>query len=115
MDMNEMMTTARDAMTVRRVFGEPVSQDDVTVIPAAVVVGGMGGGTGQGAGGEVGDGGGFGLIAMPVGVFRIAQGQVRWHPAVNANLLIAAATAVTVTYLATRSRITRARLKSTAR
>jgi hypothetical protein len=52
------------------------------------------------------------MIAMPVGVFRIAQGQVRWHPAVNANLLITAATAITVTYLHTHSRITRTRLKA---
>jgi uncharacterized spore protein YtfJ len=53
-DINEIMTTARDAMTVRRVFGEPVSEDGVTVIPAAVVVGGMG----AGAAGRA-------LVAMP--------------------------------------------------
>lgn len=45
--MNEVMTAARDAMTVRQVFDEPCERDGVTVIPAAVVVGGMGAGSGQ--------------------------------------------------------------------
>ena len=34
-----------DLLTVRRVFGEPVVRDDVTVIPVARVVGGGGGGS----------------------------------------------------------------------
>ncbi len=112
MDMNEIMTTARDAMTVRRVFGDPVTHDGVSVISAAMVIGGMGGGSGQRGGGDVGDGGGFGVIGVPVGVYTIRDGQVRWHPAVNVNLLAIAATAVAVTYLLTRSGTARARIKA---
>jgi uncharacterized spore protein YtfJ len=110
-DMNEAMTAARDAMTVRRVFGEPCERDGVTVIPAAVVVGGMGGGSGQRGGdtGDTGDGGGFGVIAVPAGAYSIRDGQVRWHPAVSVNLLVAAATVVGLTWLVGRSRTARAR------
>jgi uncharacterized spore protein YtfJ len=109
--MNEVMTTARDAMTVRRVFGEPCERDGVTVIPAAVVVGGMGGGSGQRGGdtGDTGDGGGFGVIAVPAGAYSIRDGQVRWHPAVSVNLLVAAATVIGLTWLVSRSRTARAR------
>jgi hypothetical protein len=39
-ELNKIMTAARKAMTVRRVFAEPCEWDGVTVIPAAVVVGG---------------------------------------------------------------------------
>jgi hypothetical protein len=105
MNTNEIIAAARDAMTVRRVFGDPHVQDGVTVVPAAVVIGGMGAGSGQRGGGDVGDGGGFGVIALPVGAFTIKAGQVRWRPSVSVNLLVAAATVVAVTYLRTRSRI----------
>jgi uncharacterized spore protein YtfJ len=103
-DTNEIITAARDAMTVRRVFGEPHVQDGLTVVPAAVVIGGMGAGSGQRGGGDAGDGGGFGVIALPTGAFTINEGRVRWHPAVNVNLLVVAATVVAVTYLRARSR-----------
>ena len=109
MDTNEIITAARDAMTVRRVFGDAHVQDGVTVIPAALVIGGMGAGSGQRGGdpGDSGDGGGFGVIALPRGAFTISAGQVRWHPAVSVNLLVVAATAIAVTYLRGRSRSTR--------
>jgi uncharacterized spore protein YtfJ len=105
MDTNQIIASARDAMTVRRVFAEPLVQDGATVVPAAVVIGGMGAGSGQRGGGDAGDGGGFGVIALPVGAFTIRAGQVRWHPAVSVNLLVTAATVVAVTYLRTRARI----------
>jgi uncharacterized spore protein YtfJ len=106
MDTNEIITAARDAMTVRRVFGDPHVQDGVTVIPAALVIGGVGVGSGQ-SGGDAGDGGGFGVIALPRGAFTIKAGQVRWHPAVDVNLLAVTAMVVVVTYLRARSRSAR--------
>jgi uncharacterized spore protein YtfJ len=87
MDTNEIITAARDSMTVRRVFGDPHVQDGVTFIPAALVIGGMGAGSGR-RGSDAGDGGSFGLIALPRGSFTISAGRVRWHPAVSVNLLI---------------------------
>jgi len=76
--------------------------------PAAVVAGGMGAGSGQ-RGGDAGDGGGFGVVALPVGAYSIRAGRVRWHPAVSVNLLVVAATAIGVTWLVSRSRTAQAR------
>ena len=92
MDPSELMTQARDALTVKRVFGEPYERDGVTVIPAAVIRGGAGGGQGDGADGEArtgsGTGGGFGLTAKPAGVYIIEGNQVRWQPAVDINRIV---------------------------
>lgn len=78
---------ARDAITVRRVFGDPIERDGILVIPAAAVRGGGGGGGGNGTQptGEVGEGSGFGfgLDARPVGAFVVDNGDVRWEPAVD--------------------------------
>jgi uncharacterized spore protein YtfJ len=112
-DVDQLVTTARDAMTVRRVFGDPVVQDGVTVIPCALVLGGLGGGTGQSGEGDTGSGGGFGVVAVPAGVYRIAGGRVKWQPALNANLLVVASTVLALAYLRARSRLARARLAAT--
>src|SRR2546422_10375276 len=59
MNALEVLNQTRDAMTARRVYGEPYQQDGVTVIPAANVWGGGGGGgdTEGNGGGGVGGGG----------------------------------------------------------
>ena len=44
MDVHEVLNHARDAMTVKRVFGDPYEKDGVTVIPVANVMGGAGAG-----------------------------------------------------------------------
>ena len=85
MDVQEMLGSARDALTVRRVYGEPVERDGVTLIPAASVFGGGGGGSGEQADGQTGDGGGFGLRARPVGAFVIRGDSVSWEPAFDLN------------------------------
>jgi uncharacterized spore protein YtfJ len=46
MDVFEMVSQAREATTVRRVFGDPYEKDGVTIIPAAKVRG-RGGGRGK--------------------------------------------------------------------
>lgn len=76
---------AQDALTVKRVFGEPYVSDGLTIIPAAFVAGGGGGGGDQG-----GSGSGFGLTAFPVGAYVIKDGNVTWQSAVNVNLLVLA-------------------------
>jgi uncharacterized spore protein YtfJ len=88
-DVDEMWKGARDAMTVKRVYGDPVESDGVTLVPAAAVRGGAGGG-----GDKEGDGGGgFGIAARPVGAYMIRDGSVSWRPVVDLNrvLLLAAA------------------------
>lgn len=84
MDVRNFLSEARDAMTVKRVYGEPLQHDGLTVIPAAKLAGGGGGGAGHAPGGEgEGEGGGFGMGAKPVGAYVIEGGHVRWKPAVD--------------------------------
>jgi uncharacterized spore protein YtfJ len=45
MEVQDVIAQARDALTVKRVFGEPYEKDGVTIIPAATVQGGAGGGS----------------------------------------------------------------------
>ena len=75
---------ARDALTVRRVYGDPYQEEGVTVIPAATVMGGGGGGGDT----EGNAGGGFGLVARPAGAWIIRDGTVHWRPALDLNRVI---------------------------
>lgn len=95
MDVQETIAKARDAITVKRVYGEPYERDGVTVIPAAVVAGGGGGGSGEGPDpGQRGGGSGFGLGARPVGAYVIRDGAVSWEPAVDVTRIVTQALAV---------------------
>ena len=84
MNVDELLSGAREAMTVRRVYGDPIEQGDVTVIPAAAVSGGGGGGGDNAENG----GGGFGLRARPVGAYVIKDGEVIWRPAIDVGRLM---------------------------
>jgi uncharacterized spore protein YtfJ len=84
MNALERIDQARDAITVRRVYGEPYQEDGVTIIPAASVMGGGGGG-----GDTEGNGGsGFGLSARPAGAWVIKDGDATWRPALDLNRVI---------------------------
>ena len=88
-DVETVLAQARDSMTVKRVFGEPIERDGVTVIPVANVMGGFGGGQGDQRGnGASGGGAGFGMRATPAGVYVLDHGRVRWEPALNLNAVI---------------------------
>jgi hypothetical protein len=97
----------------------------VLVIPVALVAGGGGGGEGigvpgpevsgpdpvvDGAGGEdppavpLGSGGGFGGVVVPLGVYVVADGQVRFVPVVDVTVLALVA-GVAVVRLLTRRRV----------
>ena len=104
MDVHELVATTRDALTARRVFGEPFERDGVTVIPAAVLRGGLGGGGGQDEHGQHGGGGGFGLIARPAGAYVVSNGTVQWRPALDVNRAIGVAGTVAVVWLLTGRR-----------
>lgn len=112
MDINQLISTAQDAVTVRRVYGEPYEKDGVTVIPAARVAGGVGGGSGEerrgkeGAGAakdQEGEGGGFGVHASPAGAFVIKGGSVRWVPALDPQRALATIGVVTIAVVVARS------------
>lgn len=104
MKFDELLTTAREAITVRRVFGEPYERDGVTVIPGAFVSGGGGGGSGYDERGQEGWGGGLGVRARPSGAFVLRDRDLRWQPAVDVNRLAAVVGAIAVMYLYARSR-----------
>ena len=70
MDYTELLSEVKDAITVKRVYGDPIEKDGMTVIPVASV-----------RGGGVGSGSGFGVSARPAGVYVIKDGDVVWRPA----------------------------------
>lgn len=97
MEIDQMLGKARDAITVKRVYGEPYERNGVTVIPAAAVAGGGGGGSGEGPeAGQVGGGGGFGLGGRPVGAYVINGDSVHWEPAVDVTRIATHALALAV-------------------
>jgi len=84
MNALDTVNQMRDAITVRRVYGEPYQEDGITIIPAAHVVGGGGGG-----GDTLGNGGsGFGMSARPVGAWVIKDGDATWRPSIDLNRTI---------------------------
>ena len=94
---DETMTTVfdnirgtRDALSVKRVFGDTYEIGDVTVIPVARVAGGAGGGGGEGSEGQSGSGfgSGFGLGAQPIGVYEVRDGKLDWKPALDVNRVV---------------------------
>jgi uncharacterized spore protein YtfJ len=114
MNVDEVMNHARDAMTVKRVFGDPYEKDGVTIIPVANVMGGAGAGGGTGVGakpekageeavgegaGDTGYGMGYGLRATPAGVYVIKGGEVEWKPALDMNRLTMQRAAVAIVAL----------------
>ncbi len=95
MNIDEMLTGVRDALTVKRVYGDPIERDGILVIPAASVQGGAGGGGDS----ENNGGGGFGVAAKPVGAFIIREGEVTWEPAVDVNRIVGRAMLVAIVFL----------------
>jgi uncharacterized spore protein YtfJ len=93
----EAIEQARDALTVRRVYGDPYQEEGVTVIPAANVAGGGGGGSDQQGNG----GGGFGMRARPAGAWVIKDGDVQWRPALDLNRIILVGQLVAIVALLT--------------
>jgi uncharacterized spore protein YtfJ len=109
-DLMETIERAKETMTVRRVFGDPVEKDGVTIVPAARVQGGAGGGGGEGPEGQgSGMGSGFGVNARPVGAFVIKGEDVQWRPAIDVNKVILGAQLVAIAALLLAGAVVRAR------
>jgi uncharacterized spore protein YtfJ len=108
-DVQELLGRVAQHLSVSRAFGTAYEKDGSLVIPVAFVAGGGGGGEGtSGAPSDdtplvaddedsvsdvesSGSGGGFGGVVVPVGVYVVKDEQVRWVPAINANLVIVVA------------------------
>jgi len=86
--IEELIANARDAVSVKRVYGEPYERNGLTVIPAATVRGGGGAGKGEKEHGESGTGGGFGLTARPTGAWIVENDHVNWKPAIDVNRVV---------------------------
>jgi uncharacterized spore protein YtfJ len=111
MEVQELISGVRDTVSVKRVYGDPYEKDGLTVIPAAVVRGGAGGGVGEHDGKETGKGGGYGVNVRPSGAWIIDGKAVTWKPAIDVNrialggqLIALAAILVTGRVLATHTR-----------
>ncbi len=97
MNSQQVLAGVQDAMSARRVFGDPIQADGVTVLPVAIVGGGGGGG-----GRSADEGGvGFGLSARAAGVFVVHDGDVRWRPAIDVNRVILGGQIVAITAILT--------------
>jgi uncharacterized spore protein YtfJ len=115
MEVQDVIAQARDALTVKRVFGEPYEKDGVTVIPVASVQGGAGGGGGEGPDSQgKGSGSGFGLRARPVGAFVIRGDELAWRPAVDVNRIVLGGQLVVIAALLTIRAVVKARAKARA-
>ncbi|MFI5262140.1 MAG: spore germination protein GerW family protein [Candidatus Limnocylindrales bacterium] len=121
MDVQEVLNHARDAMTVKRVFGKPYEKDGVTIIPVANVMGGLGAGGGHDAGAASGGddvaaaeearssgyGMGYAVRATPAGVYVVNGGQVEWRPALDMNRIRLQRVIVTIVGLLVLRSVTR--------
>lgn len=96
MKIDEIIGRTKDSLEARTVYAEPVERDGITVIAAATIAGGAGGGIGRDEKGQEGEGGGFGLTAKPAGAYVIDHGELHWKPAVDVNRLIAVAALLVV-------------------
>ncbi len=116
--VKDVFNGVRDSFTVGRVFGEPISKDGVMIVPASRIAGGGGGGGGSDgrhdrsavdSGPDVagGLGMGFGGTSKPAGAFVFKDGDVRWVPIVNRDLLAVLRAAILALALLTARSIVR--------
>jgi uncharacterized spore protein YtfJ len=110
MNSADVLAKARDAMTARTAFGEPIVSGDVVVLPAAKIRGGAGGGGPEGAD-NGGAGGGFGVTTTPIGAFVIKDGEVRWRPVIDINKIVMGGQIVAVVALLSLRSIMKARAR----
>jgi uncharacterized spore protein YtfJ len=108
MNVDEMLTGARDAVTVKRVYGDPIEKNGVTLIPAAKVSGGGGGGGDA----ENNAGGGFGISAKPMGAYVIKGDSVEWQPAIDVNRIVLGAQIVAIFFFLFLRTLVKSRAKN---
>jgi uncharacterized spore protein YtfJ len=105
----DVVNEAKGAMRVSEVFGMPYEKNGITIIPAAKIAGGAGGGGDQAqpqAGGV-----GFGVSSRPVGAFVIKGGEVSWQPALDVNRIILMGQIVAIVALLTARAIVKVAVK----
>jgi uncharacterized spore protein YtfJ len=111
MNVPEVMTQVRDAISVKRVVGEPYEKNGTTVIPVASISGVGGAGEGQDATGHPTGGGGYGMGGRTTGAYVIRGDKVRWLPAVDVNRLMLGMQIVAIVALFTARSIAKERAR----
>lgn len=113
---SELLEEAGESIGAKRVFGAPYEKNGVTVIPAARIMGGLGGGEGQGPAEDgsqsTGSGAGFGVYGRPAGAYVIKGESVTWLPAVDVNRLMLGFQIVMIVFLLTIRSVMKARAKA---
>ncbi|MGW6930806.1 spore germination protein GerW family protein [Lentzea sp. NPDC054927] len=109
MKIEELIASVKNSVEAKRVYAEPYERNGVTVIAAASISGGTGGGSGRDEKGQEGEGGGFGISAKPTGAYVINGDNVRWVPTVDVNRLIATMGAVAVAAIFVAARFLKSR------
>lgn len=108
-----------DHTTAEKVYGSPITQDGITVLPVAKTSGGGGGGSGTAPGEDGaeagGTGGGLGLTAKPLGVYIMKDGRVSWRPAIDINKIILGGQVVAAAGLLVAAALIRSRRRRAAR
>jgi uncharacterized spore protein YtfJ len=118
MDAANLLEKVSDHLSVRRAFGVAYEKDGTLIIPVALVAGGGGAGTARSGRGDpaagpgslpegdatahdaapqdpgYGDGGGFGGLVLPSGVYVVKGDQVRWVPALDTTIVALASLAL---------------------
>lgn len=107
--ITDIMKSSEEVFSARRVFGDPIEKDGLTVIPVAMVAGGGGGGSQltEEEGKPEGEGGGFGGVARPAGAYVVRADSVEWHPALDVTLIALAGMALTALITLTVGRLLR--------
>lgn len=123
----EMIAGASESIGAKRVFGEPYEKNGVTIIPAARVMGGVGGGGGTAPesvetdtehpqpAGQTGVGAGYGMSGRPAGAFVIKGDDVSWLPAVDINRLVFGFQVVAIVFLLVMRSVLKARAQGPKR
>jgi uncharacterized spore protein YtfJ len=93
-DVHQVLTSAQRSIDVRRVFGDPIEREGVTIIPVASVRGGGGGGGGNGPDESTGSGAGFGVTARPAGFIVVRGDHAEWKPTGDPDRIALAGLAV---------------------
>ncbi|MES1260164.1 MAG: spore germination protein GerW family protein [Acidobacteriota bacterium] len=90
--LNSIISRIGDIATAKSVYGEPVAAHGRTIIPVARIGCGFGGGSGKDRHSEdvKGEGGGGGLMAIPLGVYEISDSGTKFIPLHDKRKLLAA-------------------------
>lgn len=121
MKLADLMMEAKQNIGAKGVYGEPYEKNGVTIIPAARIMGGVGGGEGPagapGPGGttdldgtpSTATGAGYGVSGHATGAFVIKGNDVSWVPAVDVNRLMFGFQIVAIVFFLTLRSIAKTR------